>query len=132
MSKIKNLKVSKRLLIVLGLVLLTTTSAYAAYNLSKFNEGGTFDTSLSSLKTNINNLTDSLKNTANNLIVEKDNHSTDVSTLNGEVTKANQYASSVSSAVADADTTDAAASSAMSAASSAINHDPSASSSSAK
>ena len=106
-------------------MLLTTTSAYAAYNLSKFNEGGTFDTSLGSLKTNINNLTDSLKNTANNLTVEKDNHSTDVSTLNGEVTKANQYASSVSSAVADADTTDAAASSA-------INHDPSASSSSAK
>lgn len=126
MVKNKNFKMSKRLLLVLGITLLATTSAYAyAYTKHEFNKDNIYKTSLDQIKNNITNLTTSLTNTAAKLKTEKDTHSSDISTLNGEVNEANKYAESVSSAVADADKTNSTASSAISKAESTISYDPS-------
>lgn len=127
MVKNKNFKMAKRLLLVLGITLLATTSAYAAakYTLGTFNGNDNYNTSLTKIKSNIINLTDKLTNTANNLETEKKARSSEISKLNGEVDKANQYASAVSSAVADADKTNTAASSAITKANDAMSLDPS-------
>lgn len=124
MVKNKNFKMSKRLLLVLGITLLATTSAYA-YTKHEFNKDNIYKTSLDQIKNNITNLTTSLTNTAAKLKTEKDTHSSDISTLNGEVNEASKYAESVSSAVADADKTNSTASSAISKAESTISYDPS-------
>ncbi|QIE79845.1 hypothetical protein [Weissella confusa] len=122
---------SKRSLLVLGITLLATTSAYAGYTFSTFNKDGMYNTSLDDTKNSIKNLTDKLTTTATKLEGEKHDRSSDISQLNGEIDQANKYASSVASAVADANSTSSKASSAISTANSAISYDPSTVSSSA-
>ena len=129
MVKNKNFKMAKRLLLVLGITLLATTSAYAGYTLGTFNGKST---SLEKIKTNISNLTTHLSDTADNLRIEKQDRSSEITHLNGEIDQANKYAESVSSAVADADKTADTASSAITKAESANSYDPSTVSSSAK
>lgn len=133
MVKNKNFKMAKRLLLVLGITLLATTSAYAyaKYSLHKFNLNEIYNTSLEKINTSINDMTKRLNTTADNLKDEKNARSSDISQLNGEIDQANKYAESVSSAVADADKTNSTASSAISKADDAINYDPSPVSSSA-
>lgn len=131
MVKNKNFKMSKRLLLVLGITLLATTSAYAGYTLSTFKGNDNYNTYLAEIKTSISSLTTRLTDTADKLRNEKSDRSTDISQLNGEIAKANQYAESVSSAVADADNTKSTASAAISSADAAISYDPSTVSSSA-
>lgn len=129
MVKNKNFKMAKRLLLVLGITLLATTSAYAGYTLGTFKGK---NTSLEKIKTNISNLTTHLSDTADMLGTEKKAHSSEIAQLNGEIDKANTYAESVSIAVADADKTTSTASSAITKAESANSYDPSTVSSSAK
>lgn len=128
MVKNKNFKMAKRLLLVLGITLLATTSAYAyaKYSLHNFNLNERYKTSLDNINTSIKDMTNRLNTTADNLKDEKKDRSSDISQLNGEIDQANKYAESVSSAVADADKTNStAASSAISKADSAISYVPS-------
>ena len=130
MVKNKNFKMAKRLLLVLGITLLATTSAYA-YAKYSLNDFKIYNTSLEKINTSINDMTKRLNTTADNLKDEKKARSSDISQLNGEIDQANKYAESVSSAVADADKTNSTASSAISKADDAINYHPSPVSSSA-
>lgn len=132
MVKNKNFKMAKRLLLVLGITLLATTSAYAGYTLGSFNGKLTSLDNIKTIKTNISDLTTHLSYTADKLEGEKKAHSSEISDLNGEIDKANKYADSVSSAVANADETADTAASAISKAESANSYDPSTVGSSAK
>lgn len=132
MVKNKNFKMSKLLLLVLGITLLATTSAYAGYQLRTFKGNNNYNAYLAEIKTSISSLTTHLSDTADTLRKEKNDHSSEITQLNGEIDKANTYAESVSIAVADADKTTSTASSAITKAESANSYDPSTVSSSAK